>query len=397
MEGSTVSSYQPLATSDLGNHSGGLAALSTATSIIGAVMKPFVAKLGDITSRPFVFTIILAFWTLGFIIAASSSSISAYIVGSTFIAIGSNGLDVLSDIICGDLVQLEWRGIASSLLAFPYFITTWFTGLIVQAMSTGSKWRWGYGMWAIIMPVVLSPAIAILWYLEKQAQKHGTVNIASSRLDRARAKDLATEKGEEFQRGQGVNEAAEREPFWTLFKQAIKEVDALGLLLLGFGWSLLLLPFSLAKKAEHGWRNPSMIAMMVVGILLLIAYVVYERMWATYPTMPKRILLNKTFIMAVIIDSVYQLAGSMRSTYFSSYVLIVTNISIRDWSYLSDTLTLALCFFGIIAGLIQRWTHRYKLLQIIGLSIKIIGMGLLVSGGMGTTSIINFVFVQCER
>jgi hypothetical protein len=55
-----------------------------------------------------------------------------------------------------------------------------------------------------------------------------------------------------------------------------------------------------------------------------------------------------------------------------------------------------LCFFGIIAGLIQRWTHRYKLLQIIGLGIKIIGMGLLVSGGRGTTSIVNFVFIQRE-
>lgn len=61
---------------------------------------------------------------------------------------------------------------------------------------------------------------------------------------------------------------------------------------------------------------------------------------------------------------------------------------------MGSSLTLALCFFGLMAGLIQRWTHRYKLLQIIGLGIKIIGMGLLVSGGKGTTNIVNFVFIQ---
>ena len=61
-----------------------------------------------------------------------------------------------------------------------------------------------------------------------------------------------------------------------------------------------------------------------------------------------------------------------------------------------SSLTLALCSFGLIAGLIQRWTHRYKLLQVIGLGIKIIGMGLLVSGGKGTTSVVNFVFIQRE-
>lgn len=145
MEGSTISNYQQFATSTFGQHSEGLAALGIATNIISAVSKPFVAKLGDVTSRPFMFTIILTVWVLGFVVSASSSTLSAYIVGSTFVAVGSSGIDLLSDIICGDLVPLEWRGFCSSLLAFPYFITTWFTGLIVEALAVEEKWRWGYG------------------------------------------------------------------------------------------------------------------------------------------------------------------------------------------------------------------------------------------------------------
>lgn len=368
MEGSTVSSYSVFATSTFDKHSAGLSALAIATNIIGAIIKPFIAKLGDITSRPMMFSVILAFWTIGFIIAAASSTVSAYIVGSTFISIGSNGLDLMSDIICGDLVPLEWRGFMSSLLAFPYFITTWFTGLIVDAMATGELWRWGYGestplmlsiqadfwvgMWAIIMPVVLTPAIALLFYLERLAQKHGVVNIASSKQDRRNAEAAAEETGEKFERGRGVNAAAERKALWPQIKTGLIEIDAFGLILLGFGWVLFLLPFSLRSSADGGWKNPSLIAsecctsyllgpsllgppsVFIVGGLILIAYVVYERFWAPFPTMPARIFKNKTFIMAVIIDTVYTLAGGMRSTYFSSYVWIVTDINTRDWTYL---------------------------------------------------------------
>lgn len=39
---------------------------------------------------------------------------------------------------------------------------------------------------------------------------------------------------------------------------------------------------------------------------------------------------------------------------------------------------MGLCSFGVVAGLIMRYTHRYKFLQLTGLSIKIIGYGLLV-------------------
>lgn len=41
----------------------------------------------------------------------------------------------------------------------------------------------------------------------------------------------------------------------SIIKQGLIEVDALGLLLLGFGFALLLLPFSLAGSADNGWRT----------------------------------------------------------------------------------------------------------------------------------------------
>ncbi|KAF6803879.1 siderophore iron transporter [Colletotrichum sojae] len=400
LDGSTTSYYSIDASSYYQQHSSVLSTLSIATNIISAVSKPFIAKISDITSRPYTYIITLLFYVVGYIIAASSTSISAYVVGEVFVAIGSSGLDLTNDIIVADLTPLEWRGFVSSLLSTPFIINTWFAGKIVDAMQAKNQWRWGYGMFAIIMPAALGPAIGTLLYLDKKAKKDGIINIASSNAARRAARDMAGEKRYEGPHGAIVAPAAEEKTTWTQsLKHNLIEIDAFGLILLGFGWSLLLLPFSLKTYADHGWRNQSLIAMMVVGGVLLIAYVIYEIKWAKVPSAPRRLVMNKTFLMAIVIDSFYMLAGNIRGLYWSSYVYIAKPWSSQNWVYYNNTLTLALCVFGLVAGLIQRWTHRYKLLQIIGLCIKIIGMGIMLDGPRATIStapmVLSLVMIGC--
>lgn len=142
LDSATTGSYSIYVSAYFNQHSSVLATLSIATSIIGAVSKPFIAKISDITSRPYTYILALFFYTVGYIIAATSQSISAYVVGEVFVAIGSAGLDLTNDIIVADLTPLEWRGFVSSLLSTPFLINTWFAGDIVHAMSANNQWRW---------------------------------------------------------------------------------------------------------------------------------------------------------------------------------------------------------------------------------------------------------------
>lgn len=385
LDSSTTSYYSVDASSYFNQHSAVLSTLSIATGIISAVSKPFIAKISDITSRPYTYLLTLFFYVVGYIIAATCKTISAYVVGEVFVAIGSSGLDLTNDIIVADLTPLEWRGFASSVLSTPFIINTWFAGKIVDAIDSRGQWRWGYGMFAIIMPVALGPAIAVLIWLDRKARKDGIVNLASSNATR-RADDIHT----------GASRT-----LWESLKHNLEEIDAFGLILLGFGWSLLLLPFSLQTYANDGWRNPSMIAMMIVGGVILIAFVVYEMKWARVPSAPHRLVFNKTFVMAIVIDSFYMrifyrsnfwffvltcfsVAGNIHSLYWSSYVYVAKPWSYQDWVYYGNTLTLALCIAGPFVGLAQRWTHRYKTIQICGLVLKIIGMGIVIDGYKAT-------------
>ncbi|KAH8879809.1 MFS general substrate transporter [Thozetella sp. PMI_491] len=400
LDSSTTSYYSVDASSYYKEHSSVLSTLSIATSIVSAVIKPFIAKISDITSRPYTYLVALVCYAVGYVIAAASKSVSAYVVGEVIVSIGSSGLDLVNDIIVADLTPLEWRGFVSSMLSTPFIINTWFAGKIVEALQSRGEWRWGYGMFAIIMPAALGPAIATLMWLEREAKKKGVVNMASSNAARRAARDMAEVGGYSGPKGMIVAPAPEANITWTeKAKNALDEMDAVGLVILGFGWSLLLLPFSLKTYAVNGWRNPSLVAMMVVGGLLLITYVVYEIKWAKIPSAPRRLVFNKTFLMAVLIDAFYLLAGNIRSLYWSSYVYIAKPWSYQDWVYYNNTLTLALCVFGLVAGLLQRWTHRYKLIQVVGLCIKIIGMGLLLDGKRATQStapmVISLVMIGC--
>ena len=145
LDSSTTSNYAPIAASSFGQHSN-ISALGIATKLISSVCKPFLAKISDVTSRPYTYILVLILYVMGYIIVATCKNFSAYVIGEVFVSIGSTGLDLLNDIIVADLTTLEWRGFVSSMLSMPFVINTWFAGEIVQALSNGEDWRWGYGM-----------------------------------------------------------------------------------------------------------------------------------------------------------------------------------------------------------------------------------------------------------
>lgn len=364
LDATTTYNYQPYATSSFNRHSM-LSTLTIANSIIGAVCKPFIAKVSDLSSRPTTYFIVLLLYIIGFIVTACSPTISAFVIGSVFIAVGQSGAQFMNSVVVADMTRLKWRSFFTSLLSLPYLVTTWVSGYIVSDIID-SNWRWGYGMFAIITPVALTPAILLMSWLDRKANSNNEIPTGYDPI-------VKTQKQIEESQIRGFKA-------WSkLIKAALIEIDALGLILLGFAFSLILLPCSLYSYADDGWKNPSMIAMEVIGGILLIAYCVHEIWLAPFPLLPKRVLMNRTFICCVIIDFIYQLAGYFSLLYFTSYTYVVLNLSYRDWVYLSNTTTMGLCFFGIVWGIAFRIFRRYKVFQVVGIAIKLAGMGMYVA------------------
>lgn len=366
-QGLTSDVFSVIAASAFSKHSE-VASISVASKIITAVSKPFVGKLSDLTSRPTMYTVALIIYVIGFAVAASAQTFAAYVVGICFSAFSKSALDLLADLVVADLTPLQWRQFFTSMLASPFLVTTYIGGPISDSLVP-DHWRWGAGMFCIIMPVCLTPAIVLLFHMQHKAKKLGMVSMAGSGLERKGKTDIIKGKS-----------------LYEILKNAAVEIDAVGLILVGFGFALLLLPFSLANNSKGGWSNPSMIAMIVIGFVLLIAFGFWEVYGAPVPLAPRRILLNRAFQIAILVDILTMFASFIEALYFSSYIYVIKDWTNLQWVYFTGTVTVGLCVWGLINGLLQRYTHRFKAQMVFGGVAKVIGYAVLLDvGPLGTT------------
>ncbi|OCF37481.1 siderophore-iron transporter Str1 [Kwoniella heveanensis BCC8398] len=367
----TTYAYAPFATSSFGEHTI-LGTISVITSIMSGVTKPFIAKCADLFSRPWALTFSVVFYTLGYIIVASSQTVGAVAGGEVLQTLGNTGINFVSSILIADITSLQWRGFVSGLYSLPFIPFAFVAGDIAAGINAYSEngWRWGFGMFCIIVPVTIAPSIIILFWGDYKAKKVGALSLASSSYARQRALGKADQPARSLP---------------SLLLYYARQIDAFGLLLLTFSFGCILSPFTLNTTAKGGYTNPSLIALFVVGGVLLIAFCAWEWRFASHPIMPRRVL-NRTLICCTFIDFMYFFSGSLGGTYWSSWLYVTKDYSAQHYTYLTNTLTVGLCFFGACAGLIQRYTHRYKYLQLIGLSIRIIAQGLVYHSASKATA-----------
>ncbi|KAJ7127159.1 hypothetical protein C8R44DRAFT_874231 [Mycena epipterygia] len=322
--------------------------ISVVVSIIGGVGRPFIAKIADLSSRPVAPAISVFLYSIGYIVVAASTTIGAVAGGS--------------GIIIADITSLQWRGFMAGLFSVPFIITAFLAGDISTGISANTEngWRWGYGMFIILVPVSIGPALVVLFWADRKAKQIGALSLASSSY--ALRKQLAGQQTDQSLMQLGLH-------YWRL-------MDSFGLLLVGTAFTLILLPFTLYTTADNGWKNPSLIAMFVVGGILLIAFGVWEFKGASHPIMPRRVI-NRTLLCCIVIDFTYYLSGYVTLTYFTSYVYVVKDWSLTNYTYFTNL---------VLAGALQRVTHRYKHIQLVGLAIRIIGQCLIFMASNGNKS-----------
>lgn len=348
LEGIT-SQFNMIAASSFGMHSE-IGAINTASEIINGISKPFMGKIADLTSRSVAYIITLVFYGVGYAVAASCTNMASYVVGVALTSVGKAGLHLLCLIIIGDLTTLQWRGLWDSLAVSPDLITVFINGFISNGFIP-DKWRWGLGMFAIMMPALLAPTVLILFGVQH----------------RGRAMEKSATGGAAGKTETSLSSSVHK--VW----QGLIAIDLPGLILMGFAFSLILLPLSLAENAKGGWNNPSMIAMEVVGWVILGIFIVFEIFLAPNPIMAKHIIKNKVFLLALSANLFDQMTTAIGSNYFPSYIYIIKDWSNYSWTVFTSVRSLSLVTFSILYGLVQAKFHRYKKLMVVGSIIKVIG------------------------
>lgn len=77
------------------------------------------------------------------------------------------------DVLTADASQLKNRGLAYAFTSSPYMITAFAGPAASEAFYYNISWRWGFGAFAIIFPIVAVPLYGILKANLHKAKKVG--------------------------------------------------------------------------------------------------------------------------------------------------------------------------------------------------------------------------------
>ncbi|CAO1634322.1 unnamed protein product [Parajaminaea phylloscopi] len=368
--------YLPFATSAFSAHTI-IGTISTVSLIVAAVIQPFWSKIADLFSRPLALAFATLFYAVGYAVVAGSKTVTDVAGGQVVYAVGNSGLSFMQTLILADITPLKYRGLAFGVVSIPYIPFAFVAGYITDAVTL-ANWRWGFGMMSILLTACVIPIIATLYWADWKAKKEGVLSVAASSIA--------------FQTG--LRGSEEQVGFLAKARRAASITDAFGLLLLGFCFALLLSPTTLSSSATNGWKNPSLIAMQTVGGVLFIAFCFWEWRIAAHPIMPRRVM-NRTFVMSLVINFFFYLTAYLTDVYWASWLYVIRpDLSTRDYTYMNQIQTVTLCLFGVIGGLIQTYTRRYKWLQVFGLGVRIIGSAINYWSTTGHTNIATLFFAK---
>ncbi|KAI1491972.1 hypothetical protein F5X96DRAFT_438154 [Biscogniauxia mediterranea] len=117
-----------------------------------------------------------------------------------------------------------------------------------------------------------------------------------------------------------------------------------------FGWSLLLLPFSLVTYAPNGWKTGCIIALIVLGFLLLAAFPIWEKYYAPVQFFPFKFLMDRTILGSCLLYCFTSLSIYCWDAYYSSYLQVVHDLTITTSGYVLNALRLTADFLGPFLG-----------------------------------------------
>ncbi|KAI8140793.1 major facilitator superfamily domain-containing protein [Fennellomyces sp. T-0311] len=367
LDGSTTFNYLQYATSSFSQHSM-LGTVSTAGAIIISIGKPFMAKLADYIGRGETICLTVVFYLIGYILYASSQGLNQYAAGNIIYSLGYTGLNIVNTIVLYDSTTLRYRAFAAGMINVPWIINAFAGSAIAGRILDSSGWRWGYGMFAILLPACLVPIVGSLLWGQWKARKLGILQILPDP-----EKDFI------------------KHPFKAT-KRFVKEVDIPGLILVGAALALILLPLQLAPKYDGGWQNPSYIAMLVVGCVLVPVFCVWE-LWLAerfgfLPICPIRFFKNGNIAAAVLINFFDFVSFYLQYLFQYSFILVAKDWTATEMSLFGNIQTVALCLFGLISGTILIWWKRPKWLMVAGLLIRLLGVGIMINarGALGGTA-----------
>lgn len=353
----STSSLDSYATSSFSAHSL-IATVAVVYKVTAICAYPIMAKLADILGRGEGFTFAVIFYTLAYVLYAACTNVETFVAGEIFFSIGKNGYRIFQQIFIADTTSLINRGLLSQLPDAIGAIPSLYIGTyVMDSFLEHSTWRWGYGCFAIVLGASLIPLAAVMFYLDHRARKNG-----------------------ERKTVQVMQNIDPNLPWYhKTFKVLFVELDVLGGILLICGMALFFIPFTLTgKKSSYRWHEPALIAMLVVGFVVIVAFCVWNFKYSRKPFVPTFALKSRSAVIIIILVALDLCENSSFATYFITTLQVSGYHTAGSATRVDRAKKVTINVFNVVGGVLMKYSKRSKIYALIGIPILVLGHGLLV-------------------
>ncbi|KAJ0345529.1 hypothetical protein COL26b_009279 [Colletotrichum chrysophilum] len=271
-----------------------------------------------------------------FITSTTASSVAAtgtqLIVFRAWTGIGGGGLMTVAQMIVSDVVPLRERGKYQGILGAVVAIANGIGPVIGGALASQSRdsWRW---IFRLNMPLTLLCTVCVVFFMP-----------------------LRKVEGD--------------------WKMKLKAVDFVGSGLALAGTSVLMLGLTWGG-GEYPWNSAHVIATIVVGFVVCVAFVMWQWKGAKFPLVPLHIFKSKIVNGACITMAINGWNFVVQVYYIPAFYQLAYNYSATKAGAMLLPVTLTQTLFSTLSGLVVHKVGRYRECILLGWVMWAVGVGLM--------------------
>ncbi|KAF8609401.1 MFS general substrate transporter [Ceratobasidium sp. AG-I] len=296
-----------------------------------------IARLSDIFGRKFILISVIILFTVGNLLCGFAQSAIWLFVARAISGIGGGGINSLCMIIMSDIVSLKERGKYQGFLGAAVALGSGIGPLIGGALSTAG-WRWVF--WFTV-PISLA-CVAQLWWMLPQNKLSGN------------------------------------------FMDKVRKVDFIGSFLSLVAVVCILVPIS-GGGSYYSWHSALVIAMLTVGSVLAMLFLLVEWRVASLPILPLRLFRVRNILIIYTTTLMTGVIYYCNLYFLPSYYTDALGFSPIQAGVFLLPLILIQTLSSSLCGQILVKTRSPKPIIVAGFSIWCIGAGLQSTFGLDSS------------
>lgn len=323
-----VATALPQISSDL--HSGNQSAwVATAYLLTSLAFTPLYGRWSDVFGRKIVLLLSLAIFWLFSLACALSQTMIQLIVFRAFQGVGGGAIITMVLIIMSDVVSLKDRGKYQGINEAIIAVSNGVGPILGGVFSEYTTWRWCFWINLPLAGIAITTSILLVPFKPIP----GGVREKLLRIDYA---------------GSGLTIASSI------------------LILLGLNWGGVTYP----------WSSAPVLAPLIIGVVILCLFLIWEAKFAALPIIPVHIFRNKTVSGVYIVTLMNGMTFFSMLYYIPQFLQLVRGSSPVKSSLLMLPFLAVIPVFVFISGNVTSRTGQYRPFIICGFAIWTVAQGL---------------------